>query len=668
MSEAVWTIPRGLLNQPVAPAMLDLKKAGWFSFDVFDTLVKRDCSSQSDLFRLVARDLDVDQEHFVRARGQADELAQSINANYTLSDIYNNLTGFSPEDRERLLRAEVRMEVEIATRNDKAFALFEQALATSQPVVLISDMYLPSAAIEEILGQAQIGGYQSLFVSNEWNASKRDGALFKVVARELRLPIAELVHIGDSPRRDFVMPRRVGARSILVRRRLRTDVLETRSRSRWSGGSLVPGLSSEVQRSVDRNLAAFLTNRDNDHADDLERFGFEALGPLLYGFVQWLKDRMVEGQLDHAVFVARDGQILMRAFEALGIPESRIKSTYLFASRQSLRLPAVLANDQIDRLAAELFFAKRTRTAAELLDEIGATFTQSADILASAEVAPTVSFDRDSYQSSPQFGRLMKTAAPFVRAYAADQKVLLSDYLDQLGIRGKIGLVDSGWSGTVQAYLQEATDPGLVVNGFYLGVGTNVRQRLRVTPMKLFGYLVDYSKVGAEDYLLDVMLGFIEAWLYAPHGTTLRYRLNASGEVEPQLAEPDNRDVKANADVKRAQDAAIRFVEAYARSPLGRDRLPRSSAFDRFQSVALRPRSDHLQAFGDVTNNGRRLAPSRPSLAYLRAPSLVIADFRESRWKAAFLKRVLKLPLPYSRMYLFGLGKGLGDPKNRRLD
>ena len=45
------------------------------------------------------------------------------------------------------------------------------------------------------------------------------------------------------------------------------------------------------------------------------------------------------------------------------------------------------------------------------------------------------------------------------------------------------------------------------------------------------------------------------------------------------------------------------------------------------------------------------LAAPQPWRAYLRAPRRFAQDLAAARWKTAFLRRALRLPLPYGRVY-----------------
>ena len=58
--------------------------------------------------------------------------------------------------------------------------------------------------------------------------------------------------------------------------------------------------------------------------------------------------------------------------------------------------------------------------------------------------------------------------------------------------------------------------------------------------------------------------------------------------------------------------------------------------------------------FGDMEfRDGEILYLAKPKsiLKYALKPKSLIKDFYNSRWKIGFMKRLLKVPLPYTKMY-----------------
>ena len=72
-----------------------------------------------------------------------------------------------------------------------------------------------------MLEHCNITNYDSLYVSNEYGVNKISGKLFKIVLNQKGIKQSEIVHIGDSVKADFLGARKVGIKSILIRRKNR---------------------------------------------------------------------------------------------------------------------------------------------------------------------------------------------------------------------------------------------------------------------------------------------------------------------------------------------------------------------------------------------------------------------------------------------------------------
>ena len=68
----------------------------------------------------------------------------------------------------------------------------------------------------------------------------------------------------------------------------------------------------------------------------------------------------------------------------------------------------------------------------------------------------------------------------------------------------------------------------------------------------------------------------------------------------------------------------------------------------------MNPSKTDLRNFGDMEfRDGEmlKLAAPKTFMSYCRKPQSLVKDFYNSRWKIGFMKRLLKLPLPYGKMY-----------------
>ena len=195
------------------------------SFDVFDTAVKRNVAEPKDVFALIEARLregtEPCVEHFYAQRVESERAARQANHGraVTLEEIYKQIP-VSDEQRLELMQLECQTEIEVSRPNIPIKHVYDACVQQGKKVLFISDMYLPSDVILQILRK---NGYNTghLYVSCEAGRTKRDGRLFTYVQKAEDLTIDGWLHIGDAIPGDYLSPKRLGIKTVLVDRYLR---------------------------------------------------------------------------------------------------------------------------------------------------------------------------------------------------------------------------------------------------------------------------------------------------------------------------------------------------------------------------------------------------------------------------------------------------------------
>ena len=298
------------------------------AFDIFDTLLKRDCARPADLFAL----MEVTHQAvlgFAEARVAAEaETRQTLGREVTLAEIYAHpaLRGTDPA-------AECAAELAVIAPNRPVAQAAAACHARGQKVYAVSDMYLPKEQIEAMLQKCGLDFLDGVFVSCEYRVQKRSGKLFKLFLQQTALRPAEVLFVGDSPRADFAGAALAGIRCFLLPQP--TPLPYTKTPADAVGGVAIATLQNCCQN---LNPSAAL--------------GAELLGPLAVGFATWLHGQRAAIPGAKLVFLARDMYLVRQVYQLL-YPEE--ETFYLKASRQSL-LPALLQcpmNEQALALLAD---------------------------------------------------------------------------------------------------------------------------------------------------------------------------------------------------------------------------------------------------------------------------------------------------------------------------
>ena len=393
------------------------------AFDVFDTLIKRDVATPTELFRLQG-------EAFYMARTQAEREARAAKSGeVTLAEIYARpcLSGYDPA-------AECAAELAACTANAPVLAAVQMLKQQGKKLYYISDMYLPQTQIDAMLRRCGYTYFDGGFVSCTYGVQKRSGKLFKQFLHETELDARQVLFIGDSWRADVAGAALAGIRS-------------------WH----LPTPPAPVD-----DVEAFVQNRLPQQRTDGERLGFSVLGPLAVAFCQWLHDRRAANPGARLFFLARD-MYLMRAVYAALYPQE--ETAYLQVSRRSLASAFLAAKDWDAVLAA---LPRQSLTGAQIAEYCGT--------VCPAELA-VKQFDLKQPDTATLYAFFAALPAPETAGN-------VTAYLAKKELRDGDILVDIGSGGTTQLLLQRLLDCKL--HGLQLSADERLRTRFTERETEVF--------------------------------------------------------------------------------------------------------------------------------------------------------------------------------------
>lgn len=188
------------------------------SFDIFDTLIVRDCLYPDNIFRLIdSSTLSIDKNSLYEARKNAEK---EINDRYvSFNLIWKNIQRklhIDKESIEKLKESEIAIERELSRRRDLIFELYLLAANRGKKIIAVSDMYLPSDIIYDFLEDAGYKYISVIYVSNECKARKSEGDLFEYVLKKEGIKPNEMIHIGDNYLSDYIVPNKMRVQSFYI--------------------------------------------------------------------------------------------------------------------------------------------------------------------------------------------------------------------------------------------------------------------------------------------------------------------------------------------------------------------------------------------------------------------------------------------------------------------
>jgi len=461
----------GMLNAPQVKLIV---------FDIFDTLLCRPLLDPETIKEIVARRVGGDAGLlYKRYRAAAEPHArQAQGQDVGMDEIYahlGKLTGLPKAHLAELRRAEEEVEEASLQPRWEVLRLYQDALATGKPVVLLTDMFLPREQIEKFLRKYEIEGWDGLFVSNEVGLRKDDGRLYEKVLAQYALEPSQMLVIGDNERSDVQIPCDMGASFLPLLR----PVELARGLPRFS--ALIA--SHEQGDDVDAEITLGLVVRKNfapilypsfDPASLVQatpyNLGYSLVGPLLTSFSQWLLQKAREEEIEQLYFLAREGRLMEEVYNcwSQGVTDAP-QSDYLIISRRAAGVAAILTFEDILEISRMIYFSNTIESF--LHTRYGLTLNDERW----KELSETTGWARDTgvkveNRKVEHLVPLLRSLEREIVAQAQRERQALLAYLREKGlVRDRDSLqavVDIGFGGSIQGYLSKLLSRK--VHGYYL--------------------------------------------------------------------------------------------------------------------------------------------------------------------------------------------------------
>ncbi|WP_243235697.1 HAD family hydrolase [Zhenpiania hominis] len=634
-----------VLKKEYKEILLMINDKSVVSFDVFDTLLKREVASPRDVFRIMElhfQDNGIQPiKGFSVLREAAEEQAKKevINSAITIEEIYD----YIPVDnalKAVLIDMECEIELQLSFPNLIFQLIYDACIEQGKDIYFISDMYLHYEIIEKMLKKA---GYNKgkLYVSSEIGKTKYNGELFSYIRDTEKINTKNWIHIGDSVRSDYLMPKRLGINAILIERAPKNNKYYDKN------------MNNKNKHYMRMNH--FINTHISEYQSPYEKIGYAVFGPLLYGFSCWLAQKIPENRT--ILFLARDGAVIRRAFQII----SKRSTLYLYISRKSVYGAYLSCVENTNEIIKNKFpIISRRHTTGELA--ISHNISESK----MQELFEKNGIEKDEIIISDEIEKqVLDTIWPVVKNNAKEQYQLFQEYLNQLGVSAKCAVIDVGWRGTTQTLLQQA---GFKVGrekidweGYYFGIHYLIKNEfIQENKNRMFGFLYKEDSFKDRNYIREVILGtiaFFEMFFLSTEGTTKQYIRDNDGIVRPVIGKKENNSLM-NENIDLIQNAALDFVSDLNQSTAKLlVNIDSKIAFGNYLAFVKAPTKELLRYFnGYNCFNGdtpKIFLGEHGSIYYLRHPRQLYKDLIRCDNRALFLKRIFKIPLPYFHILYF---------------
>ncbi len=582
------------------------------SFDVFDTILLRRCTTPNGVFEMACRLAGCDiarpglVDSFTQHRSLAEAKArkaafeQSSAGEVTIEQIYarfpRRLFGLEHFSFEELAEVEFQAELELCVANPDVLSFYNAARNAGARTGFVSDTYWTAERLGRLLRSAipQMT-WDFLYASCDHGSSKSE-TLFRKVIQGERLEGRRVLHVGDNLVADIASPAKLGLETHHFRQA--STYFAGLLQREASTFALVSPEAANGQRLDNglRSLRRCIANRLQSEADAFA-LGATVVGPILAAFNRFVLEEIqklsADGRRVAVAFLARDGFLpykiwLAQQGQPVGYAEINRRAAALAAADDDTGFkPLLLGIEKIDHAAT--------------VEMIGA----------------------DSPQLREFFARLP--------GGLADGKTLCSKLPALLGketVRNLAGSMRAGLFEHMRRAIpdfEKATDLVLVDLGYSGSVQKGLRRAMKAAGIrtKLHGlYLLSKDDcLEAEDG--DSMQGFIDDLTISPETkltllsniAVLEQLCSASeGSVRSYkngtpIREPDVRDAQQIELGRQVQAGAIHFAEQLASfrktglDPFAADRTRAAWAATLLARLLLMPTDDEIMILGNVRHD-----------------------------------------------------------------
>ena len=524
------------------------------SFDIFDTLILRPFTEPADLFYFVGNDLGFMDFKNVRIQAEYEARMQCYKKNdhmeIDIKDIWKQLSEMTGIPAKKGMELEMQYEYGFCYANPFMQKVYQGLQKLGKKIIITSDMYLSSEFLEKMLRKNGYDGYERIFISNDYKASKAKGDLYDVVKKAIAGK--SLVHIGDNLHSDIAMAKKH-----------KVDNLHYQNVNQYSLMYRPYDMSAIIGSAYRGIINNYLYNGLGRYSKSYE-FGFIYGGLFVLGYCNYIHQYCKTHQIDKILFLSRDGDILMQAYKKM-FPEDAFEYVY-WSRRAATQLMA--ENNRYDYFRRFLYHKVNC-------DKTISAVLKAMDLEALCEKLPEgiKSADELTDKNVKKLKRFIEENWDFVKeAYLGKNKAAELYYRNALKDCKSACAVDIGWAGSGAVSLgylvQNVWNIPCQVIGMIAGTNTlyNAEPNASETFLqtgKLAAYM--YSQSHNRDLLKkhDPNKGYNIFWEILLSSPTRQFRGFQWNEVTEEV-EFEFGDYDKNTDgIREIQTGILDFVSEY---------------------------------------------------------------------------------------------------------
>lgn len=608
----------------------EILKKDVISFDVFDTLISRNCLHPNDIFEYVEKKYNIKSKCKIK-----DFKTKRINAYHQAKKEYNSeevtfeqLYEFIDKkyDVDLLKKIEIETEFKFCVANSIGKELYLFAKENKKRIICVSDMYLDSKTIKKILKNCDYD-IDEIYVSSEYNKKKNNRELFKELIKQKIFKKDEILHIGDAEKGDYLYPKLLGIKTALFPTVKKTYYLSPKK--------------LDLLEENDNLIYSLAIN--NSNKDVFYNFGYELLGPVCLYFCLWINNQ-INDKKQKTLFCARDMEMIYNMYQQL-FPNNN--SEYFYVSRRSLRLPYLYKYN--DYKSIELSITDSKHSLRDLLNNLNLLDEDTEIIINKYNINLDKKRSHEELANGKElkilYSKILKNK---IENIGKDQFDYFNKYINSFNTNN-INLVDVGWRCTTQLLMDEIFE-NKEIKGYYFGINSEKNLYENISENNAKGYIFNKNNNFFEEANIKVYSSMVlfEKLFSSQRPSTIKYKNEFPYYVFS--TKNDEKDIS----IDLVQKGAYRFINDISKYI---DVINRDNSYTYIKLLLdcfTNPTLKISKNFGEITNDNiyeRKLASPKGLLFYIFHPRELKKDVYESGWKIGFMRRLFKIKIPYYNIW-----------------
>ncbi len=488
------------------------------SFDVFDTLVFRSVKNATDIFEIMA--IEMDKSDFKEIRTVSEKECRKKYGGYNreieIEKIYDYMNVYYSIDKKWMNR-EIELELTHCHANPFFRRIYNKLDEMNKTIIAVSDMYLPTEIVEKILSKCGYNFRNRIYVSCDCMCTKRNGTLQSYVRNIYRN--CKIIHIGDNWEFDIIQSKIIGWDTYYYK-----NIHSYNKNNRFYNYQSLTG--SLYESIIDEEFHSGV----NSSTSLLYKHGFKYGGILVCAYCDWLNLLCNKENIDQFVFLARDADIICKIYNKY---YKKVDSAYLITSRFALY--HLVVRQHINDIIKDLIERRKTmkKSIGMVLVECGLECLNQFLYLYGLKEEDVL-----SATNIEVFKEMILENIQEVEDYYSENKEAALTYIREKikhGVR-KICIVDIGWKGTTAQMLTELIHeifPDINIVYAFLGTIPNINVESKLYNHELFTY--GYSIFNNFE-LMQSGRGMFHAYIELIHisaaPSLLKYQFDEQGNVQ----------------------------------------------------------------------------------------------------------------------------------------